>query len=200
MAVTAAELKEKFNLTDKRAKFVIEYFNQDFNAAQAAITAGYSKKTCRSSAYQLLTNIDIQKALAYAREKMMASLEISEDHILKRLATQAFARLTDFCAWDADGNVTFTPSADLPEDSKGAVCSIKKRSLPSGVVETEIRMKDSLPALVKLGEHLGLFGKATVNHKHSGTIEMKPVEAMSDRELQSELEALLHGSSRGVRN
>ncbi|MDX9755452.1 MAG: terminase small subunit, partial [bacterium] len=85
MAVTAAELKEKFNLTDKRAKFVIEYFNQDFNAAQAAVTAGYSKKTCRSSAYQLLTNIDIQKALAYAREQMMASLEISEDHILKRL-------------------------------------------------------------------------------------------------------------------
>lgn len=203
MAVTAAELQKKFNLSERHAQFVIEYFNHDFNAAQAAIAAGYAKRSAKVTACKMLTNANLQAALAYAREKMMSSLEINEDNILRRLATLAFSRLTDVCNWDEDGNVTFTPSAELPEDLRAAVCAIKKRSLPSGVVETEIRMKDNLPALIKLGEHLGLFGKkvdATVNHKHSGTVELKPVESMTDQELQSELEALLNGTNRGVRN
>ena len=48
------------NLTDKQDMFCREYI-VDFNATQAAIRSGYSKKTARQQADVLLTKLDIQE-------------------------------------------------------------------------------------------------------------------------------------------
>lgn len=47
-------------LTAKQRKFVECYAG---NATEAAIAAGYSKKTARSQGNRMLTNVDIQKAI-----------------------------------------------------------------------------------------------------------------------------------------
>jgi phage terminase small subunit len=60
--------KEK-KLTPKERLFVAEYL-KDFNATQAAIRAGYSKKTARSIGYENLTKPHIQKALSQARNSI----------------------------------------------------------------------------------------------------------------------------------
>ncbi len=52
------------SLTVKQRRFVEAY---DGNATAAAIVAGYSQKTARSMGQQLLTKLDIQKAIQ-ARE------------------------------------------------------------------------------------------------------------------------------------
>ena len=51
------------NLTEKQKRFVDKYITT-FNATESAKQAGYSKKTARSQGQRLLTNVDIQKAMA----------------------------------------------------------------------------------------------------------------------------------------
>ena len=54
-------------LNDQHRQFVTEYLI-DFNATQAAIRAGYSKKTAYSQGQRLLKHAEVQKALAAAKE------------------------------------------------------------------------------------------------------------------------------------
>ncbi len=54
-------------LTPKQEMFA-EEFLIDLNATQAAIRAGYSKRTARSQAQRLLTNVDIAMAIDAAMD------------------------------------------------------------------------------------------------------------------------------------
>ncbi len=74
----------KSKLTRKQQAFVDEYII-DFNATRAAIAAGYSKKTARSQAQRLLTNVDIQKAISIAMTKRNERTQINADYVLNRL-------------------------------------------------------------------------------------------------------------------
>jgi phage terminase small subunit len=76
--------KKKSKLNIKQAAFVQEYL-VDLNATQAAIRAGYSKKTARSCGQRLLTHADIQVFLALAQGKRQARTEISQDTVLKNI-------------------------------------------------------------------------------------------------------------------
>jgi phage terminase small subunit len=60
--------KEK-KLTPKERLFVVEYL-KDLNATQAAIRAGYSKKTARYIGHENLTKPHIQTALSEARNSI----------------------------------------------------------------------------------------------------------------------------------
>ena len=77
-------------MTPKQKQFVSEYL-KDFNGAQAAIRAGYSKKTARSMANRLLTKADIKQKIKQAQEKVeeksILSLEKSLQ-ILSEIAIQ----------------------------------------------------------------------------------------------------------------
>lgn len=53
-------------LNPKRARFVAEYL-VDLNGTQAAIRAGYSPKTARQQADQLLSKLDVKEAVAKAQ-------------------------------------------------------------------------------------------------------------------------------------
>ena len=56
-------------LTPKQARFVAEYLN-DLNATQAAIRAGYSKRSACSQAFDLLRKPEIAAAVQARREKL----------------------------------------------------------------------------------------------------------------------------------
>jgi phage terminase small subunit len=59
-------------LTPKQARFVDEYM-VDLNATQAAIRAGYSKRTARVIGGENLTKPAIAEAITVAKEKLKAS-------------------------------------------------------------------------------------------------------------------------------
>ena len=63
-------------LNPKQEKFCLEY-QKDANAAQAAIRAGYSKKTARTIGQQLLTKLDVKNRIK----------ELSTDIENKNIAT-----------------------------------------------------------------------------------------------------------------
>lgn len=68
-------------LNPRQKRFVSEY-TIDCNATQAAIRAGYSRKTAKQIASRLLTNVDVADAVAKAVEKRAAKAEIDAAWLL----------------------------------------------------------------------------------------------------------------------
>jgi phage terminase small subunit len=71
-------------LTPKQEKFVQEYLI-DLNATQAAIRAGYSKKTARQIATQHLSKLHIQEAVARHMAEIAKGLIAAQEEVLQYL-------------------------------------------------------------------------------------------------------------------
>ena len=67
-------------LKGKQARFAEEYLI-DLNATQAAIRAGYSKKTAEQYGYQLLQKTSVAAAIAEAQAKRRERLVVTVDSI-----------------------------------------------------------------------------------------------------------------------
>jgi phage terminase small subunit len=98
----------KEGLTPKQAAFVMEYL-KDLNATQAAIRAGYSKKTASSQGERLLRNAEVQAAVTKGREKLAAKVEVTTERVLGGLLAEATADDGPMCkgarvkAWELLG-------------------------------------------------------------------------------------------------
>lgn len=167
------------DLTARQRRFVREYLI-DGNATQAAIRAGYSKKTADQIGHQLLKKTSVSAAVAEGQRKVAEKLEITAEAILAELASVGFANVGDFVRVGDDGRVTLNFSKLSKADLR-AVSEITQRHIGGGdgpaAVETRFKLHPKIPALVKLGENLGLFRQL---HEHSGPgggpIEVKGVE------------------------
>lgn len=80
-------------LTAKQEIFCREYII-DLNATQAAIRAGYSKKTANRIASENLSKLDIQKKIQELQQERAERTEITQDKVLKELAGIGFAPIT----------------------------------------------------------------------------------------------------------
>lgn len=89
-------------MTRKQQLFVREYL-VDLNATQAAIRAGYSKKTSRQHATRLLTNVYILAEIERATRARFERLEITADRVLQELAKLAFVDIRKL--FNADGSM-----------------------------------------------------------------------------------------------
>ncbi len=76
------------NLTPKQARFIEEYL-LDLNATQAAIRAGYSKKTANEQGARLLAKVSVRKAVAEARQARSERTEITQDEVIQGLKKEA---------------------------------------------------------------------------------------------------------------
>ena len=81
-------------LSDKRERFCQEYVI-DQNATQAAIRAGYSPRSARSQAHDLLTKPDIRAEIGRLQRKVAEKLEISHADLLKRCWDTATGDVND---------------------------------------------------------------------------------------------------------
>lgn len=77
-------------LNPKQKRFCEEYII-DLNGAQAAIRAGYSKKTAKTIANQLLTKLDLQSYVAELMAKRSKKTEITAENVLQGIAGIAFS-------------------------------------------------------------------------------------------------------------
>lgn len=71
-------------MTPKQAAFVEQYLI-DHNGTQAAIRAGYSKRTARQQAVELLANAEVQQAIKVAELSAQQRNAITIDDLLSEL-------------------------------------------------------------------------------------------------------------------
>jgi phage terminase small subunit len=174
-------------LTAKQERFVEEYL-VDLNATQAAIRAGYSKRTARSVGSENLTKPDIAEAIAEARRRVAGKLEVTKERIVSEYARLAFSDIRDLFTWDEE-RACYVPSQDLTADQAAAVSAIEAETVhftdDDGNTTTKIKLKlktyDKKGALDSLAKHLGMFVDRV---EHTGA-DGGPIETreMTDAEL-----------------
>ena len=141
-------------LTLKQQRFVDEYLI-DLNATQAAIRAGYSKRTAEQQGFQLLKKTSVQAAVQEAIRKRSERTEITQDRVLQELAKIGFSNMKDFVEWGPDG-VTLKESAEMDGDAALCVAEVYQTTTQHGGT-VKFKLHDKVSALEKIAKHLGMF-------------------------------------------
>lgn len=141
-------------LTAKHRRFVREYLI-DLNATQAAIRAGYSRKTARQQGTRLLSNAAIQEEITKGTKDRDFGSEITRDRILKELARIAFGDARKVMSW-GPGGVDLIDSKTLTDDEAAQVAEVSQTTTQHGGT-IKLKRFDKVKALELLGRHAGLF-------------------------------------------
>src|SRR4051812_11322425 len=141
-------------LNDRQARFVAEYL-VDLNATQAAVRAGYSARTARTQAADLLTNPNIAAAIAEAQAARSRRTEVTADRVVLELARVAFGDPRRVMSWGPGGG-KLRPSAELADEEAAIVAEVGETTTKEGG-SLKLKTVDKLGALRLLGQHLGLF-------------------------------------------
>lgn len=88
MSDNSIEKQTNKEITPKQEKFCLEYL-KDFNGTQAAIRAGYSKKTANEQAVRLLAKVSIQNYIKEINSKVEKSSIMDIQEIQERLTAMA---------------------------------------------------------------------------------------------------------------
>ena len=107
-------------MTPKQIAFVAEYL-VDKNATQAAIRAGYSKRTASSQGERLLRNVEVRTAIDAALARQADTLKITSERILRERARLAF--LDPGKLFDAHGQPI--PIQNLDADTRACIVGIE---------------------------------------------------------------------------
>lgn len=129
------------SLKDERQIRFVEEYIKDLNATQAAIRAGYSKKTARSQGARLLTNVDILEAIQEAKEERSERTKIDQDYVLTNIQ-----KVIERCmqVQQVDNCLTQTEDGELAQAFM-------------------FKEQGALKGLELLGKHLGMF-KDKIEH------------------------------------
>lgn len=143
-------------LAPKQKRFVTEYLI-DLNATQAAIRAGYSKRTARSQGQRLLTKVDVAGAIQKAKDSRAGRTEINADWVLKRLVDEAEADIADLY----DDRDALLPIREWPLIwRQGLVSGLDVDEQFSEGVKTgqltKIKLSDRIKRIEMIGKHIGV--------------------------------------------
>lgn len=173
-------------LTDKQRRFVDEYL-VDLNATQAAIRAGYSKKTAGQIGDENLKKPQIAQAVQEAQAVRSKRTEITQDMVLRELAKIGFSDIRKIVRWgktelrvtgtdDGEGEaaeayhgLALVGADDIDDDTAAAISEISE-----GREGLKVKLHDKKGALVDIGRHLGMF-KDRVEHSgpDGGPMELR---------------------------
>ena len=141
-------------MTPRQEKFCIEYLIE-LNATQAAIRAGYSKRTAEALASRLLRNVNIRSRIKELQDKVF------EDGMMS--AAEALWRLSKAGRGELKEEVVVT-------EGVGDGFSEAK------IIKKQISARDQIKALELMGKRHDLFSSDT-------KIEMVPVIITGEREI-----------------
>ena len=167
----------KGDLTLKQKRFC-EEFLIDLNGTQAAIRAGFSAKTARQQASQMLSNDKVQHYLNELRTEQQQRTQINADAVLNELAIVGFSKITDVLDLDRWCAAFKEELSDVAQRTIQSVMVTKtSNKTDRGVNSTErlqVKLHSKISALEKLGNHFGLFNDfngAIATLKQYGSIE-----------------------------
>lgn len=149
-------------LNDKQKRFCEEYLI-DLNGTQAAIRAGYSKKTANEQAARLLANVSVSAYVRHLQSKYQKKLDITQDRVLTEFARVAFFDIRNIYN---DSN-SLKDIKDLDDDSAAALAGVEVYEVFAGTGKdrehigntVKVKIHNKIQALEGLAKHLGLFEK-----------------------------------------
>jgi phage terminase small subunit len=160
-------------LTARQKRFVQEYLC-DLNATQAAIRAGYSKKTAGSVGHENLSKPEIAEAIQAAKAERSIRTEITADRTLHEVTRLALADIREL--FTESGKLRSIVS--LGDDIAAAVQSVKVVTRQGAETDDEgnreieyvheIKLADKNSALEKLMKHLGQYEQ---DNRQKGLLE-----------------------------
>lgn len=128
----------------------------------AAIAAGYSKRSARYKASKLLTLPHIMARVKELHTEIAKRNNIDADAIVKELIKLGFYNVSDFI----DDKNGIEKLKQMDRDKTAPVVGIKVTETSTGTgkrkkttVTTEVKLADKKGALELLGRHLGIFEK-----------------------------------------
>lgn len=144
-------------LTDKQEMFCKEYLI-DLNATQAAIRAGYSKKTANEQGSQNLVKLSIQKRIAELKEERSKRIEIDSDGVLKELKNWAEGDYTELML------LTAKQIKELSPEIRRLITGFKRvtRRIPGTdeeEIQIEVKFIDKQKAMEMIARHIGFYEK-----------------------------------------
>lgn len=156
--------------TDKQRKFINEYLI-DLNATQAAIRAGYSKKTAQRMGSENLLKPVIKGEIAEKQQKLALKTEISQERVLQEEKCLAF--YDPAMIFELENGSAKHPN-DIPENVRRAISDIRvteKKDDDGNIVQFfKYKFLDKGKALERISKHLGLYEK---DNKHILEVENK---------------------------
>lgn len=132
-------------LNDKQKQFCNEYLI-DFNGTQAAIRAGYSKKTAKSIANENLTKPDIQQYLRELIENRNERIKITQDEVIRDII-EVKNRCMQLVPVNGDLNIYKLV------DSSGANKALDMLAKHTGVYEVDNQQKAGISIVVADDKH-----------------------------------------------
>jgi phage terminase small subunit len=165
-------------LTVKQKRFIEEYLT-DLNATQAAVRAGYSKRTARQQGALNMSNVTIGAAIAEGMEKRSERTGVTADAVLARFWDIATADPNEIVSVRV-GNCSGCCGEDSDEREPRRDCEVcggegvprvviadtkslkgAARKLYAGAKQTkfgvEVQLHDQTKALENVARHLGMF-------------------------------------------
>jgi phage terminase small subunit len=176
-------------LNERQIRFCREYVKSPDNASEAARKAGYSERTARIQASQLLTRHNIQAELARLRSAAETAAVLSVQEACEILTSIARSNVADY--FDATGRI-----AVRPDDSTGdprAVESVKQTYDGDGNPVIQFKLAPKIAAIERLSKLRGWDAPAKQELTGADGAPLVPVErpeAMSQRYLDALREAI----------
>jgi len=166
-------------ISAKRKRFCDEYI-KSLNGNEAAILAGYSKKTARNKASNLLTMPEVAKYLDQLQAKVAKRNEITIDELIQDLAEMKNIDVADL--YDEDG--LLIDISQLPASFTRCIQEVIETK--SGL---KIKFYSKLDAIEKLAKHLGFYEKDNEQSKSEMSINI----TVDSQETKDELTKLISG-------
>ena len=149
-------------MTARQRKFVREYMI-DLNGTQAAIRAGYSKRSAGHIAYDMLNqSAPVKEAVAKAVAARSERLAVSQERVIRELARIAFSDWRDFAELGSDG-LQLRADAELSDDAGAAIVEIHARDDGR---PPRIKLHAKRTALMLLARCVGLTGSGRAGRWH----------------------------------
>lgn len=196
------------SLTAKEQRFVEEYC-VDLNATQAAIRAGYSKRSASEIGSENLRKPRIAAAVADFKRQLAERADVTRDYIIGEMRKLAGVNLLDYFHIDASGQ----PHIDLSEVTRAQAAALAELQVDDyvdgrgedarDVKKVRIKTVDKRAALMDLAKLLGLVTEksdvtvkgelATVQAQAAAEARAMPTDLVRDLQAYYALKLKEHG-------
>lgn len=172
-------------MTKKQKIFADEYLI-DLNATRAYRVAYPSVKKDETAAVngsKLLRNTKVQEYISERMQERQERTEVTQDMVIKELASIAFSKVTDYVEIRSNGvcsTAVIKPTTNLSDQQVSAIAGIKE-----GANGIEIKLNDKEKALELLGRHLGMWNDKLDIKTPAIDDSIKEMEAYFERRKRS---------------